>query len=339
MLRLFIAALFLASCSTVKKGGDKSYVYDPGREYTAEELRALSPDIIETSQRDPNEASLEKLFGPGQPPLKKIGIIVFESNLQATRNGLAGEDKIYMTETGKQLMTEQLLGIWDKSFPMVVPEVNYVSTRKLFKAAPIAKTYGLDVEDYVKVKRVGLEPDDIHFMRPGTKTTQLTVMNPRWMRDVSFLLVPATELMAGPKWSEQNKHFVNDLMKANNLDVALIILSEINWTSARVDKHSGENIPEELNVRLKSSILISLSEYQKRLENLKIRSTPKVNIAYRTYEAALKRPISITVSESEQNFATVEKEILGPAFKMYKDLAFLMMEAMAKDLKETHGKN
>jgi hypothetical protein len=336
MLRILVILLVLASCSmgAVKTGGDKGYVYEAARNYTSPELSELSVKMIETSKRDPHVGTLDALFSNKQKPLKRIGIVIFETEVQPTRGGLAGSDAVYLSEQGKQLVTEKFLTIWEQSIKMMSPELDYVTTSRVKKSPPFHK-YGLDTEDYVNAKRTSLAPDDIFFMESGKKTTTVTTLNARGMRDMSFVLVPAYDMMAGPKWSEHNKHFLNDVAKDLKLDALLIIKSEAFWTAAHQEKNSGEHIPEELVVKVKASTLVPLSDYHARLEKLNIKETPGLTLCYRAYESEVKTPVVISVSEENKNFETIEAQLVGPMFKTYKDLAQMTLIRVTEDMKKT----
>jgi hypothetical protein len=336
MLRIFASLFILTACSMggIKSGGDKGYVYDSKASYTSEELTELAPKIVETSKRDPQVGKLDDLFSQKQKPLKRIGIIIFESKIQTTLEGLAGKDLVYMSEQGKQLMTEKFLSIWEQSIKLVGGDVDYVPTSALKKSKAF-HMYGSAENNYVNAKRNSLAPDDIFYLESGKKTTMKTYVNPRGMRDMSFLLVPAYELMAGPKWSEQNKHFVNDVSKELKLDAVIIVLSQAFWTAVHTDKHSGEFIPEEITVEVKASTLIPLHEYHSRLEKLKMNEKPGVTLCYRAYESKLKIPALISMPEEYKNFEAIENEILSPLFKTYKDLSQMTLIRITDDLKKT----
>jgi len=287
-----------------------------------------------TSQRDPNFASLDKLFGKGQKPLKRIGIVVFESQIQPTRGGLSEKDLVYASAAGKQLLTEKFLSIWDQSFPILAPEIDFVKTSKI-KRSRTTDEYGDLAEDFVKVKNRTLAPDDLFYLASGKEVTSQTVMNPRGMRDVSFMLVPASDLMGGPKWSEHNKQYLNSLIKEYNLDAALVIMSEVSWRASGMDKHSGEHIPEELLVRVKASLLTSFNDAQERSNKIGIKEIPKLSLCYRHYEAQLKNPIQISVDDEKKNFNTIQDQIISPMIKDYRDIVIMMIHTISQDLKKT----
>lgn len=337
MFRSIIGLLLLTSCSMgeVKTGGERSYVYNPRIEYYPEELEELSSQVIVTSQRQPPKGKLEELFGSQQTPLKRVGIIIFETIIQPTRDGLAGEDKIYLSEAGKQLLSEKFLSIWDQGFPLVSPHLNYVSS-SIVSSAKSLPQFGLEVENFLKTDRAVVAPDDIFYLPKGRKTPMATVMNPRGMRDLSFMLVPAYELMEGPKWSEHNKHYVNAMMRELDLDAAIVMMSELSWTTSRMKKNSGEHIPEELTVKISSSVLISAEKYRQRLAQLGSKDRIDVTLCYRSFEGKLTSPVNMQYSEEAFSFDVIIKEILNPAVKTYRDLAVMMIERISDEMKKTH---
>lgn len=336
MLRIVLALLILSSCSmgTIKSGGEEKYVYDSRSDYTPEDLKELAPKVITTSKRDPRVGKLDDLFGPKQKPLKRIGIVVFETSLQPTLGGLAGDDLVYLSEAGKQIFTENLLSIWNQSFPILAKDVDYVSINKIKKAKSLHQ-YGMEVSDYVKSNRSSLAPDDIFYVERGKRTPTVITLNARGMRDVSFLLVPAYELMGGPKWSEHNKHFLNDVVKELKLDAAIIVMSKISWTTAHKDKLSDDFIPEEMTLKVEASTLLPLSLYHERLEKIGQKEKTDVTLCYRTYESEIKIPVAISVPPMDRNFKTITNEIVNPSLKAYKDLSIMVMNRIIEDMKKT----
>ena len=337
LLHLTLTLLIVSSCSfnTVKKGGEKSYVYDSKSNYSIDELKTMAPMIVTTLKREPRVGKLSDLFSKDQGPIKRVGIVVFETLIKNSITGVANEDRVYLSDQGKQLMTEELLSLWEQGLPMVDPAIEFVGTDKI-KETKDFKAYGTDVEDYIKSDRSTFAPDDIFFLEKGKKISMRISHNPRGMRDVSFLLVPATELMGGPKWSEQNKHFINDIAKNLDLDAVIIVQSRIDWTVSKMDKNSGEHTPEELQVAIKASTLVPLSRYNKRLEKLGLLSqTPNNTLCFGTYESLLKIPVNLHQTKEEESFDTAMKDVLNPAMKTYRDLAFMTMSALTKDLEQT----
>ena len=335
MLRFFLGICILTSCTlgVKKSGGEKNYQYDVSSNYLTEELRELAPKIIETQVKEPPVGKRSDLFSSKQKPIKKIGIVVFETIIQPTYDGLAGKHKVYLSESGKQLFAENFLKIWEESLSTMAKDFSYIRVSKIKKALSYP-LYGTDPEDFIKVSRQNIMPDDIFYLPSGKKTTMETIISPRGLRDFSFALVPAAELMQGPKFSEHSKHFVNHISKELNLDAVLVIMSRVSWTAAQVDKHSGEFIPEEINLKLESTLMIPFSSYHERLKVNGINDEYlNINVPYAYYQGHLKIPALISVAPELENFATIENEIILPAMKSYKDLTQMMISKMEQDLK------
>lgn len=337
MLRLLAGLLLLTSCSlgTKQSGGQHRYRYEPDFDYEISDLHELAPAMVKMEKRDPRVGKLDKLFDAKLPDIKRIAIVVFESDVQGTRSGLSGNDKIYPTEQGKQLITEKFLSLWEEGFPLMAPDIEVVKSEEV-KRSKAFTVYGLEVPDYIKAQRQKIESDDILWLPPGKQTPLFTIMNPREMRDMSFMLVPASELMSGPKWSEQNKIFLNDLAKELKLDAALVIMSDVTWTAERKDKFSDENVPEELTIKIKASTLVPFGKYHERLNILKEREQPVINVAYRYHEGVVKIPVKISIPEEEKNFDEIEKRILNPLFKGYRDLSLMTIDRVAEEIRKTH---
>jgi hypothetical protein len=184
--------------------------------------------------------------------------------------------------------------------------------------------------------RKGIENDDIVWLPAGKNTPMYTIMNPRGMRDFALMLVPATELMSGPKWSEQHKVFLNDICKELNLDAVFVIMSEVSWKTERKDKFTNENHSEELILKLKATTLVPFGKYHERLETMKESQRPNINVAYRYHEGQLKIPIQISIPEEQRNFVEIEKRLVGPMFKAYRDLSLMMIDRMSGEIRKTH---
>ena len=337
MLRFLLAIIFLTSCSlgTKSTGGKHRYRYEPDFEYTLEDIHELAPGVVEMEKRDPPVGKLDKLFDSKLPDIKRIGIVVFETEIQATRTGLSDQDKIYPFEQGKQLITEKFLSQWEEGMSLVAPDLEFVKAEEIRQTRALHQ-YGIAVDDYIKADRSKIEPDDIAWMPAGKKTPLYTVMNARGMRDLSFMLVPASELMGGPKWSEQNKIFLNDICKELKLDAVIVLMSSVSWTAERKDKFTNENLSEEIKLKIKATTLVPFGKYHERLEVLKEREHPVINVAYRYHEGKLNVPVKISIPESEQNFEQIETRLLDPMFKAYRDLSFMMIDRMAGEIRKTH---
>ncbi|MFY7993524.1 MAG: hypothetical protein ACOVP4_09555 [Bacteriovoracaceae bacterium] len=339
-MKIFLLSfLFIfMSCSIGVKetGGDGLYLYNPVLPYSSEDLQRRAPEFVKTARRDPSEGKLDELFAPSMPDIRKIGVISFEGMIQPTFGGLATQDSVYMSAAGKQIFTENLLRIWEQSLAVLGKDLTYVKVAKMNQAKTSAR-YGLDVNDYVLVKRNNLMPDDIFYVKKGKTTTSTALMNPRGMRDLSMVLVPAYQLMGGPKFSEAQKHYVNELCKEMGLDALLVIYSNIEWTARGVDKHKNDqDIPEEARLKVEASLIVPYSNYHARLDQLKFNGIkPQQTVTYRAYSTDVRIPVTITLEEEAQNFTTIEKNILAPVMDVYTQLTQMIISRMHDDVKKT----
>lgn len=334
--KIIFSLIFLSACSlgVVSSGGNKTYSYRPQEDYSLERLKSMSTDHVLTMRRDPHEAPLSKLFSPGLHPLKRVGIVIFETEIQPTRDGLTGKNLIYLSDAGKQILTENFLKIWEESFGLLSSGIDFVPVRKI-KQTPSFLLHGSSEDDFIKSNRSLIAPDDVFYLESGRNNTSVALMNPRGMRDLSLILIPASELMGGPKWSEHGKHFINDVAKELNLDAVLSIISYVSWTSAHTDKHSGEFIPEEMKINIRASTLIPLSQYHKRLKKLNDKRNPSVTVCLGKYESDVRLPINISPEDVKKNFDTISTELLTPMMKTYKDFSQMMISRIEEDLKKT----
>jgi hypothetical protein len=334
MLRFLILTLFVAACSTVKSGGDGGYRYDPEFQYSHQGLRDLAPEVVKTMKRDPHVKKLDDLFSKKLPDLKRVGVLIFETKLQSTRSGLAGEDKIYLSASGKQLLTESLLNVWEETLPLMSPEFMWVRSDEIRTTKSFSE-YGLPVEDYVKSDRSRLDPDDLFFLPKGKETTPHTVLNPRHMRDMALLLVPAYELVGGPKWSEHHKLFINDVAKELNLDAVIVIMSDVSWSTQQISKQSGERTPEEMTFRLEASVLVPFSKVHERLKKLGSKEEPMQTICFRAYETKLNIPLDLSKINETSSFGEIEETVVNPMLKTYRDLVIMNVDQISADLRKT----
>jgi hypothetical protein len=335
MYRLIALILLISACSTLEKGGQDRYIYDSDSVYTPESLKDLAPKVVATLSRDPRVGKNEKLFSKEMPDIKRVGIVVFEGMIQNKFTGLSDEDRLFLSDSGKQLMTEKLLSIWEQTLPILDPDLDYISTAKIKKTSHFTE-YGSDVTDDIQTKRDALMPDDLFYLPKGKKISMSMFKNPRAMRDVSFLLVPGSELMGGPKSQEQNKHFVNDIAKELHLDAVIIVQNTLSWTAARKDKNSGDMIPEEGKIEIKASILVPMTKYHERLKATGDTTTPNITAVYRAYEGLLKFPLLVSVPITDVSFDTAMKEVITPMLKSYTDLTSMVIYQMKNDLEKTY---
>jgi hypothetical protein len=337
MFSSMLLLILVTACThgVTEQGGQQVQAYEPSQNYQVHELRALAPLIVKSSRRDPPVGKQHELFTGVMPPVRKFGVLVFESIIQPTRGGLTGEDKIYLSLQGKQLLTEKLLSIWDQALSVIAAELQYLPHENLIEASSLRR-HGSGVPDYLRSERQALGGDDVFFAPSGQRASMATLINPRGLRDLSLLSVPAAELMGGPKYSEHHKHLVNEVCRELGLDGVLIVLSELSWSAGGIRKSTGEATAEAMVINLSASLLIPFDQYHQRLKRLGRSERPMVNVSFSSYQASLQLPVSLSLPPTDQNFHSIETQLLNPLIKSYNDLAQMMMLRLVDDLRTTH---
>lgn len=313
---------------TTRTGGENVYSMDLQKEYTREEIVSSSQQVISTSHRAPPVGKIEELFGKGQKEIKRIGILLFETEIQPTRSGLSGEDRVYLTASGKQILTESYLTLWEESMKVYGGDFSFVPQSKM-KMAGMLRSAGNLQEDFIKTKRTTLAVDDIVILEKGKKTTMSTVINPRQMQDLSFLLAPGYDLMGGPKWSEHKKHLVNDVAKELGLDALILVKSDVSWSY-------GDG--ELASIKLKASTVVPLSSYHERLLKTGDKSRPNVTLCLNSYLGEVKIPVKLLYPKEEGVFSQVEDGLILPTMSAYNNLSQMMISRIFEDLRTFNGK-
>lgn len=331
--------LILCSCAfgVKESGGDGLYIYRPELAHSSEELAKNAHEYVKTSMKDPSVGKMEELFAPGMPAIKRIGIISFEALIQPTYGGVAPENSVFLSASGKQLMVESFLKVWEQSLGVLGKDFSFIKTVKIDNAKT-SQQYGTDVTDHIKVNRSHYMPDDIFYLNKGKLTTYTALVNPRKMRDLSLLLVPAYELMGGPKFSDAQKHYVNELCKELKLDGVLVIFNDVEWSVKGVDKYSdNKDIPEEAKIKISASLVLPFSNYHHRLDLMKYKGEkPQQSITYRDYKTSVRIPLTLSVAEEEKNLTTIEKNLLTPVMDVYVQLTQMIISELSDDMKKTY---
>lgn len=164
----FLVSLFSFSfCSHHEKitGGQRPYLYDVNNHYNLNDLKQLSPLIVQTKMRNPREGQIKDLFSRDQDDLRRIGFLVFETSLQPTPSGLAKDDLFYLSKNGQTKLTQQFLKIWEESFSLLGRgEVFLMTFKEMSNGIP--KNYP------VKALTEELNDSDIFYLKKGKKVSR-----------------------------------------------------------------------------------------------------------------------------------------------------------------------
>lgn len=341
-ISLLVSFLALISaCGHVRTNGGQAD-FDP-QLYTSlapNEHTLYAQIVIKREERDPEGMTLEELRHSKSGRINRVGLILFETQFQPSRTGLAVGRNVYLSPRGKQVLAEEAWRFWDQGLRN---RSKYIGvswmTRKELEASLSFRSYGSEQKDFVLTRQHKMNEDDAFWKSGGEEIPMESLVLPSRQQNVSILFIPATEMMMGPKMSEHQKHWVNDICKANSLDAVLLVSSSASWAQGGKDKRSGEVIPEEMKIDIQSSLLYPFSKYHQAAALVKgLDLLPKKNVPLATYTVKTKVPVNITIPVEEQNFANIEKNILVPFRATYQALSALMIERVIQDLYDTEAK-
>ena len=330
-----ISLLILMSCGHIRSdGGQASFDAATYSTLQPTDHATYAQTVIKREERDPEGITLKELVASPQGQLKKMAIILFETQFQSTRTGLAVGRNVYMNERGKQILAEKAYSFWSKALAQTA-SVTWLKRSELEKS-PAFRSYGSPVNDYVLSKNLKMSDNDIFWKSGGQEVPMTSLILPRNQQDVSVLYIPATEMMITTKMVEQQKHWVNDICKELGLDGVILVSSAASWNAGGVDKRTKEVIPEEAKVNIEASILYPFKAYQAAGAAKGKMNLPQKNISLAVYSVASKLPVKITIPEEEQTFEAINKNLLEPVWSSYEALSALMIDRMITDIQQTH---
>lgn len=331
---LTVICFVLVSCGHVRTDGGQA-PFDPTLYATLgpSDQPAYAQTVVKREQRDPQDLTLKEIINSEHGQLKKMAIVLFETQFQASRSGLAVGRNVYLSKRGKQILTEKAWAHWARGLHQT-PNVEWISRKDLTKS-PAFRGYGSPEEDLIMRGDLELGSDDIFWKSGGQEIPMGALMLPRDYQDVSVLYIPVMEMMGGTKPVEQHKHWINDMCKEMGLDAVVLVSSIASWEQGGVDKRSKEVIPEEMKMSLEASILYPFKTYQAAGEKKGLKNLPQKSIPLASYTVSTKLPVKLTVPESEQTLSTIEQNILAPFWSTYRALANLVMERMMTDIRQT----
>ncbi len=333
-LRILLVISFCFSCSTYKakvSGGKKNLENVDLTQLSLVEKNALANEVVLKSVRDPQEIKLDEILKPLNENIKRIGIAVFETEIQPTRSGLTNDRSIYLNDVSKALLTEQMFKVFQTQLKDKLINVEIVSHEEIVNTKA-NRLYGVEFDYPLIDEDRALGQDNLFYLPAGKKTTMRSVFIPKGFQDLSIVLVPAMELMHGPKVVEHQKHFINDLSKELNLDALLVISSKVSWTRKGIDKRTQEVIQEEIKFNQTLTMHYPFGLYEKKLISKNKSLINKKSIPILTLEINHTEPIKISVPEIEENYQTIENNFLNPFQKRYNELTELLVLKLSNDL-------
>lgn len=343
MRSLFALAflLSLVSCGTTRVDGGQT-AFDP------QTYLGLDPEnhvvygqaVVKREQRDPEGITLDQLVHSKRGKIKKVGLVLFETQYQPSRSGLAAHGRnIYLSARGKQLLAEETWSFWDKRLrAQSGEEIAWVKRADLLKAKAF-RAYGSEMDDLILSKKLKLSDEDVFWKNGGQSIDALSLVLPRGYQDVTILYIPAMDMMGGAKLVEHQKHWVNDICAELGLDAVLLVGSKAEWTQGGEDKRTHEKIPEQMKLSLEASLMYPLGTYLAAVEEVRGAGTTvqKKAAPFAYYSVRTEFPVTVTVGPEYENFATIQSNLLTPFETNYQALAELMIGRILTDIRSTQN--
>lgn len=334
-LTIFLLLLVTACGHVRTDGGQSSFDPELYSKLQPSEHMTYAQTVVKREERDPDGIKLKDLVHSKYGEIKKIGLVLFETQIQPSVSGLAVGENAYLSERGKQILARDFFNLWN-SMLSKRSSVSWISTKDILKSKAF-RGYGSVVTDHILRRKAEMKDNDIFWKSGGKEIPMGSLILPPNHQDVSILYIPAIEMMGGAKMVEHQKHWVNDICKELGLDAVLIVSSRASWDQGSVDKRTKEIIPEEMKISIESSILYPFSSYHAAAKELtEANSLPKKSVPLAAYTVSAKFPVKITVPESERTFKTIQENILRPLKLNYRALSSLVIDRIITDIHQTH---
>ncbi|MFP5459093.1 MAG: hypothetical protein ACLGG7_10190 [Bacteriovoracia bacterium] len=322
--------LVLVSCAhQVRKEGGQA-PFDPATyaQLTAQDLPTYAQTVVLKEERDPEGITHTELRQSPHGQIKRAAILVFETELQASRSGLAKDQNVYLSARGKQILTEELLAHWEKELHRTT-RVEWVPRRELLSSKAY-RSAGFTETDLILSSKFSLSPEDVLWRMPGKKIPEETLLMPRNYQDISMVFVPGAQLMAGPKPSQHQHHWVNDVARELNLDAVLVVYVSADWRRETIDKNTQVKTPEGLTASVLGSLLYPFSKYHAAVAEKSSYSVAKVNVPFGVYSLKATKPLTIT--GAPETFDGAQQSVITPVRETVEQMTTLLIERMASDL-------
>ncbi|MFZ4713422.1 MAG: hypothetical protein ACOYL6_06910 [Bacteriovoracaceae bacterium] len=328
---LFLSLFFLVACAAHEKkiGGEEVY------KGQAVDVETDSTKFVKTFLRDDPKGFQEKAYHPPAGSLKRVGFIFFETIIQSTRGGLSGEDNYFFTNHAKQIYTETLYKKWQEKLKKWDPRLEVVMVEDQFVKNTTYSGYINDFIDYTTELGENILPDDIQYLVRGKNTSINNLMMPRKFKDLSLMSAPVATLIGGTKPSDYHKYWLNEVAAELNLDVLLVVYTEIDWNRQGIDVLDPKKIiPEGGKMKIEGTLSLPFKKYQSLLKNNGYSASLNPgSTAFRAYEERAIIDLKIEKPVTNQSaIEAFEEHVWKKMFSAYEIMVEMMTNQMQSDL-------
>jgi len=330
LLNVFLLLLVFGCAHGVREeGGRVPLDWNEARALGPREIATYAQLSVKRSEKDLQEISLKDLRASPQGQLRRLAVVVFESEIQPSRSGLAAEENVYLSARAKQWLTRELYRQWLTSLSAAAPGLSWASEKEL-RSSRAFRSSGSVVEDLVLQKNFAFGDADVFWRQGGQRIPEETLMNPPDLQDLSLLLVPATHLMGGASPSQHQHQWVNELCRELQLDAVLVVYHGASWQRAGKDRSSGAEIPEVLRARVEATVLVPFAKWHAALEAKGKRPQQKLSAHLGFYQLEVQRPLDL--AGSPKTFAGAQDAVILPLWDSFALLGDLVRARLVSDL-------
>lgn len=331
--------LSLMSCAhqIVSDGGQVEFDYDVYKNMAPEERLTYAHTIVKRERRNPEGVDLDKLHEYKFTKIRRVGVVLFETQIKPSRSGLASDRNIYLSETGKQNLTESFYRYFDYELKKLsrTMALDWIQKEEL-EASKAFRSYGSIYKDFMMNRSKKLNDLDVFWKKGGEKIPETSLVMPANMQDVSLMYVPSYELLGGAKPSQHQHHWINEICKELKLDALVVVSVSADWNRGAVDKRSKEHIPEVMKINVEATTLYPWSTHHKILALQKNSSNQKLNMPLASYSTKVSLPVKITLDENEESFENAMKNVIYPLSVHTESLLSLVAQRMIADIYQTY---
>ena len=335
----FLFLLLVVSCAhqIVSDGGQAEFDYDFFKNMAPEERLTYAQTVVKRERRNPEGVDLDQLSEYKFTKISRIGVVLFETQIKASRSGLASDRNVYLSETGKQNLTEAFYRYFDFELKKLsrTMALDWIQKEEL-EASNSFRSYGSVYKDFMMNRSKKLSDLDVFWKKGGERIPETSLVMPANMQDVSLMYVPSYELLGGAKPSQHQHHWVNEICKELKLDALVVVSIGADWNRGGVDKRSKEAIPEIMKINVKATTLYPWSTHHRILELQKRSSNQKLNMPLASYSTQVSLPVKITLNESEETFENAMKNVIYPLNVHTEALLSLVAQRMIADIYQTY---
>jgi hypothetical protein len=330
--------LSLVACSSVLyrlDGGGEKFDLTTYQTLSSDLHPTYAQLVVEREIRSEQDKHVENFLKSKEAALYRLGVAIVEAEWQPTLSGLAFEDQFYLSNRGKQILTHEIYEEFLNSLTQLGLKFGFsVLTHDEVIESDSLKKFGSPYPDYVLEEDRLLTNLDFFFLKKGKAIDSASRVMPRGMQDLSLLKVSAFDLMSGPKPTQHQHHWVNELCEENNLDGIILLNLKAEWKTKDSKTNSNKKNDDiySLFMSAHASILYPWSKLNKTVKvNTQL---PKLNVPLALYKIHHELVLGQELRVNPE-MKIGQLKLLTPLKENQKAFVNLIAQRMATDIMQT----